>query len=117
MDDLAAAECYYEPEEISKHINADAETSIEKDLPLYLDPNHPKFSSEVAIVFHYIRELYEEKIKFDAGGSKIEQLIFIIQKDYPNLSQKAMDRIATVILPDSQRRLPQKGRTAKKYTK
>ena len=86
------------PDELKKSLNKKLRSHQEEKLPS-LDPTHKYYPTELAIAIKtWVRFFDEEKIKTKHGFK--DQISAWLQENYSELSDYAIERIATVVNPN-----------------
>ena len=101
---------HYHQNDVLKYIEGYRRAAKNKEDPPYLNPGHPYYSTELATAVRTWLAMHNGNKEFDKYKTHKQQIEDYLLSSDSNLSERAIERIATVVNPVSQKR---KSRTRK----
>lgn len=106
---------HYHQNDVLKYIEGEGyrRAAKNKEDPPYLNPGHPYYSTELATAVRTWLAMYNGSKEFDKYKTHKQQIEDYLLSSDSNLSERAIERIATVVNPDPRKRKPRTSRRPK----
>ena len=104
---------HYHQNDVLKYIEGYPRAAKNKEDPPYLNPGHPYYSTELATAVRTWLAMYNGSKEFDKYKTHKQQIEDYLLSSDSNLSERAIERIATVVNPDPRKRKPRTSRRPK----